>query len=488
MIAVLALLGPALVGPALAAEPVEVSSAGEARLLGSLPPDLVVDTDGTALGQGPVLDSRLRVGVDAKAGAWKLGTEWDLFDGQLAGDAWDVPGATDARDRQVVGVWRADAFAARRLAAEGKIGPVALQAGLVTSHWGLGMVANDGAHDPLFGRADFGDRVIRVRLASRPFGQGKVPLTFVLAGDRVVEDELAEWGPRVGGQAAWQGIASALWADEGGRRAGVYGVYRTQAELDGRTTTAGVLDLYGDVPVKAGGWTLRVAAEAAGILGRTDRAQSYNAQDGLAVRSAGATGLVEVRPDAFAGRAVLRGGWASGDGDPDDGASNDFTFDRDFDVGMVLFDEVQGAIDAASYAQVSDPSHSGGAPDGAETIVAEGAFRHATFVQPVLGATPLPWLDVQAGVSLAWSTSPISQAFASYRNGGVPANHLGAPTSGYWLGSEIDWAVKLGDVDVDTKGLSTKPALIVQGGHLLASAEMGGGTHTMVTATGRVRW
>lgn len=477
-----------LVAFAQAAEPVEFSTAGEARLLGTLPPELVVDTEGTALGQGAVMDSRLRVGLDAGAGAWKLGTEWDLFDGQLAGDAWDVPGEVDARDRQIVGVWRADAFSARRLAAEGKVGPVAVQAGLMTSHWGLGMVANDGAHDPLFGRADFGDRVIRVRLATRPFGKGEVPLAFVLAADRVVEDELAEWGPLVGGQAAYQGIASVLWADKEARKVGLYGVYRHQAETDGRTTTAGVLDLYGDVPLKAGGWTVRVAAEAAGILGRTDRAQSYNALEGLDVRSAGATGLVEVRPDTFAGRALVRGGWASGDGDPDDGASNDFTFDRDFDVGMVLFDEVQGAIDAATYAQVSDPSHSGGAPDGAETLVAEGAFRHATFVQPAIGATPLPWLDVQAGVSLAWNTSPISQAFATYRSGGVPANHLGEPTSGYWLGSEIDWAVKLGDVEVKAKGLASRPALIVQGGHLLASAEMGGGTHTMVTATGRLRW
>lgn len=475
-----------LLSPAFAAAPT-FATTGEVRLLGSLPADAPVDTEGTTIGQGPVLDSRLRLGASAQLAGWRVRAEGDLFDGQLAGDPWDVSGATDARDRQLVDLGRVDAFAARRLSLDGLVGPVSVEAGLTTSHWGLGMLANDGAHDPTFGRADFGDRVVRVRLTTKPFGE--TPLYVGVAGDRVVEDELAEWGPYVGGQAAYQGIATVLWSDDAGRRAGLYGVYRDQTETDGeRATRVGVLDLYGDLPVKSGPWTLRLAAEAAGILGRTDRAQSYDSRDGLDVRSAGATGLVEARRDGLPARALVRGGWASGDGDPDDGESNDFTFDRDFDAGMVLFDELQGAVDAAAYAQISDPAHAGSAPDGAELLVAEGAVRHATFVQPVLGATPLPWLDVSAGVMLAWSTAPIAQPFTTTRNGGVPTNHLGDATSGYALGTEIDWAVKLGDADVKVRGLTARPALLVQGGHLLASEAMGGGTLTQVTATARLRW
>ncbi|MFZ5478282.1 MAG: hypothetical protein ACOZNI_16060 [Myxococcota bacterium] len=463
-----------------------VATAGEVRLLGSLPPELVLDTEGHTLGQDFVLDSRLRLGLAGRLKGWRLSTEWDLFDGQLAGDPWDVRGEEDARDRQQVGVTDADSFSARRLAVDGKAGPVGIEAGLVTSHWGLGMVANDGAHDPVFGRADFGDRVIRLRLATRP--AEKSPLVFVLAGDRVVEDDTADWGPLAGGEEAWQGIASVLWAEER-RKLGLYGVYRHQVEADGeRTTDVGVLDLYGDATLGTGDATLRVALEGAGILGRTDRAQSYNARDGLAVASAGVTGLAEARHAKSPGRVLLRAGWASGDGDPDDGASNAFAFDRDFDAGMVLFDEVQGAVDAATYAQLTDPAHSGGAPDGAEALVGEGALRGATFVQPVLGVNPTKWLDVNAGTTLAWSTAPISQSFATYRNGGVPANHLGEPTSGYWLGAELDWAVTVGDAELKTRGVTTRPALLVQGGHLIASADLGGGVHTLVTATGRLRW
>lgn len=460
---------------------------GDLRLLGSLPPEAVVDPEGTTLGQGPVLDTRVRLGAAYAVDTWSFRTEWDLYDAQLAGDPWDVSGTEDARGREAVGLDAGRSFVARRLSLEGRVGVVGVEAGLVTAHWGLGMLANDGAHDPEFGRADFGDRLIRVRVATRPVAG--VPLTVAIAGDRVIEDETASWSPFLGGQAAWQGLASALWGEAGKPRAGIYGVYRNQTEADGlRVTEVGVVDLYGDAPLTIPGWTFRVAGEAAGILGTTSRAQTYNARDGLVVQSAGALALLEARPDAVPVRAIARAGWASGDGKLEDGYSRDFTFDRDLGVGMVLFDELQGAVDAAAYAELTDTTHSGSAPDGAETLVAEGAVRHASFVQPVIGVTPRPWIDVKAGVLFAWNTSPIVQPFATFRNGGVPTNHLGQPTTGYALGTEIDWAVTLGNVEAELLGVKALPALVVQGGHLLASADMGGGVVTLVTATGRLRW
>jgi hypothetical protein len=464
-----------------------ISSWGEARLYGSLPPDTVVDTEGHTVGQGFVLESRLRAGVAYTTDEFKVDTEWDLFSGQLAGDPWDIRGTEDERDREVVDVLRGEGFKARRLALSGVTGPLAVEAGLVTSHWGLGMLANDGAHDPLFGRSDFGDRVIRVRLATRPLKEK--PLVVVVAGDRVVADELAQWSPLTGGPAAWQVIGSALWAPKEGLKAGLYGVYRNQTEVDGlRRTSVGVLDGYVDAPFVLGPVSMRVAAEAAGILGSTSRGLSYNARDSLAVRSGGATALVEVAPNALPVTVTLRGGWASGDGDPDDGHSNDFTFDRDFDAGMVMFDELQGAVDAAAYAQLTDESHAGRAPYGAEVLVAEGAVRHASFAQAAFTAALRPWLQARAGVLLGWNTSPIAQPFASYRAGGVPTNHLGVATTGYALGTELDWSVTLGGTKRKLLGVEATPALLVQGGHYLASADMGGGVHTLVTASGRIRW
>ena len=473
-----------------------VETWGELRLIESLPPDLQLNTDGAMLGQEQVLDSRLRAGI--QLGPQKIhGTlEGDMFEAQIAGDPWNVPGTEDARERHLVEPMRMGAFDLRKASVGGRAGVIGYEAGMTTSHWGLGMVANDGDHDAVFGRNDFGDRVIRARIGTRPIQKGKVPLYFILAGDRVVEDELAVWTPFTDApdQAAWQGVATVMYKPdkvEDGPTVGIYGVYRHQTEADlERKTSAGVMDLYGDWTTLASGWELRFAAEVAGILGDTSRTQTYNSRDGLKVRSAGATGLFQASPKDGKGRGLLRAGWASGDGDPDDDTLHDFTFDRDFDAGMVTFDEVQGAIDAATYSQLGDPAHSGAAPEGADGLVTEGAFGHAMFVQPVVGFAVLEWLDLQAGATLSWGSKPPGQAFESYRNGGVPANHLGQPTDGYGLGTELDWAVKLGDVSVigDKGPWVLKPALLLQGGHLLASENLGGGTHTLLTATGRVRW
>ena len=92
---------------------------GEARLIGSLPPAATLDTEGTALDQGFVLDSRLRAGAIWRPGAFKLQAEFDLFDGQLAGDTWGVPGVEDARHREELDVLDGDSFTARRLAMGG---------------------------------------------------------------------------------------------------------------------------------------------------------------------------------------------------------------------------------------------------------------------------------------------------------------------------------------------------------------------------------
>ncbi|MSQ03099.1 MAG: hypothetical protein EXR71_14625 [Myxococcales bacterium] len=459
----------------------------EARMIGTLPPaGLVLDDQGHGLGQGMVLDTRLRLGLDVKWKGVDARTEWDLFDTQVAGDPWDIRGTEDARHRESTDPFgRPDVFTARRLSLAGRIGVVALEGGLVTSHWGLGMLANDGAHDPEFGRNDFGDRVLRLRAATRPLADR--PLIVAIAGDRVVEDESADWSPLEGGETAWQGVATVIYGEPAAARGGVYYVYRDQTELDGiRNTQAHVVDLYGELPLKAGAHALRLAVEGAGILGTTSRAQSYNSRDGLDLGSAGVTALAELTMSPLPLRAALRGGWASGDADPDDGRSEDFGFDRDFDAGLVLFDELQGAIDAATYAQLSDPAHSGSAPDGAETLVGEGAVRAASFVQPLVEVTPTPWLSVKAGVLFAWSSKPVQQAFTTFRAGGIPTNHLGEPTEGYGLGTEFDWAVTLGDVPLGG-ARPVRPALLVQGGHLLASANLGGGTLHLVSAALRVR-
>lgn len=450
---------------------------GELRELLALPPAVVVSAEGQTPEQSWSLDQRLRAGLSVGSAELRIGTEWDLFTGHLAADPWAL-GSLDERHRDEVGVLGAHAFVPRKLALEGRAGPLMFSAGLQTSHWGLGMLANDGAQSPTFGRADFGDRVARVRLATKPAGLDS-PLAVFVAADRVIADENAS---TAADQVAWQGVAGALWA-EPNRRAGVYAVYRDQLEADRvRRTRVGVLDLTGELSHEIAHHELHLGLEAAGTMGTTSRVRTYNSPEQLDVLSAGVVGYAGVTRSIVDGR--LRFGWASGDGDPDDGATHDFGFDRDHDAGMVLFDELGGATDAWTAEELQDPENVGQPPDGYDGLATEGAVRRAAYVQPVVTVTPTPGLTLRAGWMGAWATAPVANPFTSARNGGTPTNALGEATEGRALGQELDWSV---EVQAEARE-GVVPSLRVQGGHLFASENLGGGTWSLLLVQGGVRW
>ena len=63
------------------------------------------------------------------------------------------------------------------------------------------------------------------------------------------------------------------------------------------------------------------------------------------------------------------------------------------------------------------------------------------YLQPMITYKGLiDWMDVAVGPVMVGQTVPVSSPFISYRNGGVPVNHLGQPTEGYNLGVEFNWA------------------------------------------------
>jgi hypothetical protein len=373
----------------------------------------------------------------------------------------------------------------------GRAGPLRASAGLQLSHWGLGMMANDGAREPWFGRADLGDQVMRLSLATAPLLQRDkpVPLIFAVALDRVVADDTARVDR---GQEAGQVLGSALYKADELHQYGMYGVYRFQVEADQlRRTDVGVLDIFLKHGWKVKGAELSAAVEAAGISGTTDRSLTYQEREQLRVASAGlATELQARMPDGQTTLA-LRGGWASGDGDPDDGVQHDFAFDRNFDVGMVLFDEVMGGIENGAYARLTNPEHAGQPPDGVDAILTEGSFRRASFLQPLIRFQPVELFSVQAGLLIAAATAPIAQPFETYRNGGSPTNLFGRPTDSYYLGTEFDWAMTVGGKGKQVATYAFRPELRIMGGHLLASEDLLapldlGWSEYMVQ--GRLRW
>jgi hypothetical protein len=266
-----------------------------------------------------------------------------------------------------------------------------------------------------------------------------------------------------------QWVGAVLWNEPGVRAAGLYGVFRAQVELDdGRWTDVGVIDAYLDrtLPLLPGGATLRLAAEGALIWGATNRSTSYNERGALRVTSGGLTGVLTLAAPSSVAALHLRGGWASADPSPDDGWSNDFSFDRDFDVGMVLFDQVGGGVEAAAHALITDPERSGQPPDGIAAIATEGAFRRALFVQPIGEFRPLPWLTAKAGVLLAMASGPVQHPFYGHRAGGVPRNQYNGEPDGPGLGVEFDWSLAAGTPILPKREGSPRLEAMLQGGHL----------------------
>lgn len=476
----------------------EVGTDGEVRLIGSLPPDLPVDARGTTTGQGMVLDSRLRGGLSFSSGDFRANAEVDVLAGQLAGDVWDIPGDElgDERRRDALDALSLAGVTPRKASVGLRTGTMDLEVGLTTSSWGLGMVANDGAGDPLFGRADLGDRVVRLRAATAPWMQPdpKAPqdesrisaLYLVAAVDMVVADDLARvWHQ----QRAYQGVLSTLYSGREGHRLGLYVVGRRQHEATGAPTTAFAGDVFAALPANLGNdWTAKMAVEAAGIVGRTQRALSYQGLDGLGVSSAGVAVQTELSAPDRVATLYLRGGWASGDGDPDDGATHDFTFDRNYDVGMVLFDEVGGATEAGTYALLTDGEYAGQPPPGVDAVPTEGAFRRAAYLQPAIGGFPVDGLELRFGVVVAWATAPIAHPFYSFRAGGEAYNLYDQPTTGRALGTEIDVAAIVGNPD---SSWAFRPQMLVQYGHAMLSDDLTGagpGSADLLTATLRGRW
>jgi hypothetical protein len=479
---------------ATAAEP-GLDAEGELRAFETLPVDFPVDDAGGTLGWGPAVDTRarLRLHWTAPEGAWRAEAEGDAFSGQLFGDTWALP-ELDERGRAANDAVSAAGLVPRALTLGGRLPWFDLEAGLTTATWGLGLVANDGRTDPLFGRTDFGDRTLRVRLATAPFRSaagpdGRLPLYVLVVGDRVVTDELARWSA---GDRAYQAILATLLVRDlpaldgraGTRRTGAYAVVRDQVSSTGEHLRAHVLDAFVDWTLRPGRWSVRLAGEGAWTFGSTDASRTYLSPEGVRVRQGGATVRTELGRGPWT--AHLRGNWASGDTSTDDDVVSEFRFDRDLDVGMVLFDEYLSALNLAAWRSATDPARAADPPDGIDLLVDEGAFHGATALQPALVLNATPGLQVRVGGVFSWSTGPIANPYTSFVNGGVPSNQFGRSTGDRrWLGSELDWAIATRELPFTT--WAVRPSLELQVGHAWPGAALGQDRVDLVLLAARAR-
>lgn len=427
------------------------------RLGGQYNSGFRIDPAGNTSTSGIEYSSRIRVSAvaDTQDGdhRWVVGgvLAVDAIDGTLAGGPTlagdDLPGSgSDAVVLQ--NAW----FGARY----GKI--FGVRVGAMTTHWGTGLLANDGtqglttARNDWFAQSRASDRVLRALIHSMPFAlDPNSPLRGLMlsAGvDKVLDDEMAN---TLKGQNAMQAFGAARFFLAESRSFGIYYVRRWQhndagAELNpGKDVRVHVIDAALDLDWrnKETHRGLRLEAEVAGILGDTSLSPTpdFPRHD---VEQLGAFARATYVGVADTGLTLqLDGGYFSGDANVDDGKINAFRADRNFRQGLVLFDRVLAWQTGRARLTASDPMLVGIPAEDLDRLASQGAVFDAITVYPKVGFRIVEWLEVYGGALLAWAPAPVLDPLSTrIYGGGQPYNFAGAKPDGHYLGTEVDLGVR----------------------------------------------
>ena len=398
-----------------------------------------LDADRTTSVIAP-LETRVRVSPEIHLGNVGLVVEADAATGAILG----IPSNAIVGDRQPVPGIRA--LELRKLYLEYKWASGAFRVGQQTSQWGLGLLANDGAHDPEagdFGQQHFGSLTYRALLVARPlFGKGGMFRAFetAFAADLIVRDNFGEFAR---GDRAFQGVLAVRFNKDEQHNFGVYAVYRNQRNVNvtdgGKASDVVVIDFAGRWEfLKRRNREFKIGWEFVGITGTTTQARNENA----ALLKVGQFGMA-IKSQYRVGRTTLYidGGFASGDQNSADDRIENFRFDRDYKVGLILFDQVMAYQSGRSGVRASDPALAGVAPEGADLLGTAGSVTGAWYLFPRVKISMSDWLDAFGGPLFAFSSARLTDPFNSRIGGGTPINPLGG-RPGMYLGTEVDLGVQ----------------------------------------------
>jgi hypothetical protein len=446
-----------LATPALATD-VRVDGSYRLRLASNT--NEVLDDTGTTIGQSHWLEHRLRLTPKIiEDNVLEIQASFDVVSGLLAGDvANDFRGYGWTGRSDAHGGLHASGFDFRHFFVELKLPVGILQFGQMPSHWGMGMVANggNGEEETDFGDVRFGDIVDRLMFVTRPLVGLLGTRSFLaqhlataLAGDLVYRDryaQLIESAPGNGlriGDTAFQGVAAAILDLSEASRVGFYAARRVQSfALDGGDLHIWIFDLHArtlfqpeSLPV-----TISLEAEAAQIYGGTSHAPSLNAPGNSRVNQQGAVLRTLVSKGPL--EAELEGGYASGRANPFDDQVTAFQMNRDFKVGLVLWDEVLLFETQNAARRLSDPRLLGRPPPGLDLVPTEGAVTNALYLKPTLRYRPgflSGKVRAVASVLFARAPEPVIDLYQALVSSSA-RNSFGAPAK-HGYGTELDFAL-----------------------------------------------
>jgi hypothetical protein len=345
-----------------------------------------------------------------------------------------------------------------------------LRVGQQPSHWGMGILANDGDHPSLFGDYRYGSIDERILFATKPGGKDSA-VTVLAAGDIVYRDANARL---TRGDHAFQGVVGALYA-HGDNQIGVYGVYRHQSNDKNSgssifpytdTIEAGVLDFTGKfaVPVPGQDAFAFGGFEAAAVFGSTNALRTADQLlngTRTTLRSYGGAVQVGVVHRAYDEPATPGGapiaskaaygdvvaqielGYASGDADPYDGTERRFVFDPNHKIGLLLFDEVMRWQTARASSAAQDPLLQNGTrpTPGVDLLPTNGGIAGAQYLNPTMIFRPKQWIDLKGGMVLAQTTADVVDPYRLATQGAA-VNYRGGDPKRHDLGVELDGGVE----------------------------------------------
>jgi len=424
----------------------------------------LLDGSGTRLGQERWMEHRLRITPKIiEQDLIEVQGSFDLLRGLLAGDLAPSFQELGWQGRSNRDGAHASGFDFRHLFVKFRLPFGVFELGQMPSDWGMGMLVNGGNQEegPDFGDVRFGDIVDRVLFATRPFGflgpRSEIArnVAVALAADLIYRDRYAQLITTSrtgvlsqGGGLHWGDVASELvgalvWDPGPDARAGLYVARRWQQyAASGGSLHTWLVDLHVRTlfPIEWLGGTLSLEAEAAEVYGNTTHAPNLSAlfrtqvaQQGAAARALLSRGTLE---------AELEAGYASGDSNPFDDAYTQFQFNRDFKVGLVLFDEVLLFQTQNAARRLADPNLSARPPPGIDLLPTEGAVANALYLKPTLRWRPSLFggrLRLVGSVLFARAAEPYVDPYSTFV-ASAPLNPFGAePGRNY--GTEIDGAI-----------------------------------------------
>lgn len=247
-----------------------------------------------------------------------------------------------------------------------------LSFGRMPLHWGTGILYNDG----LSAESEFGDTSDRVQLLSQ------VGPVWVLGAWETLDEGFRSVGDDL------QALDLAVYYRSETLGVGVYNRLRYQ-DL-GQTFRSYTGDAYAFAALGPA----RVEAEVVAVFGSGDLDTGAN---DISISSVGAVLQGTVELEKIYGGAEL--GWANGDGDPTDSDLHTFSFDRDHNPTLMLFEEPLPTLEPA----VLNDTNQG--VDYSAVRTGEG-ISNALYGQAFVGYKLRPDLRGDVGVFVARQALP----------------------------------------------------------------------------------